>query len=359
MATYKVIQDIEAEDKILGPLTLRQFIYALITCFFLYLCFIAVTKHAAFLLVLFVPPALFTGFFAAPFGRDQPTEVWAVAKLGFLFKPRKRIWDQSGIKELVTVTVPKRIERVYTNGLSQTEVASRLSALANTIDSRGWAVKNVNVNLFAQPVMGMADDSDRLVAMSSLPQAVVDYDVKASDDILDVQSNPIAQQFTQMISASAQAHRQQLIDSMNAPAVAALAKTEPTGSDMWFSATGATGQPLPADMPFTPPVAALSATPTADELAFLDHLKAENNSHPDYNAHMKTIQPLSAQPPAGPAAAPATVAVIEAPVPAQPSPTIQNLARSNDLNIATLQREAKRAQTTNDLGQDEVVISLR
>ncbi|MGH7158305.1 MAG: PrgI family mobile element protein [Candidatus Saccharimonadales bacterium] len=28
MATYKVIQDIEAEDKILGPLTLRQFIYA-------------------------------------------------------------------------------------------------------------------------------------------------------------------------------------------------------------------------------------------------------------------------------------------------------------------------------------------
>ena len=28
MATYKVIQDIEAEDKLIGPLTLRQFIYA-------------------------------------------------------------------------------------------------------------------------------------------------------------------------------------------------------------------------------------------------------------------------------------------------------------------------------------------
>ncbi len=28
MSTYKVIQDIEAEDKLLGPLTLRQFIYA-------------------------------------------------------------------------------------------------------------------------------------------------------------------------------------------------------------------------------------------------------------------------------------------------------------------------------------------
>jgi len=30
MATYKVIQDIEAEDKLLGPMTLRQFIYAVI-----------------------------------------------------------------------------------------------------------------------------------------------------------------------------------------------------------------------------------------------------------------------------------------------------------------------------------------
>ena len=170
MSTYKVIQDIEAEDKILGPLTLRQFIYGLVTAFLLYLCFVVVTKGAAFLLIVFVPPALFTGFFTFPFHGDQPTEVWAVAKFSFLFKPRKRIWDQSGVKELVTVTVPKKIERVYTNGLSQTEVASRLSALANTIDSRGWAIKNVNVNMFAQPTMAADDGSDRLVAMSSMPR---------------------------------------------------------------------------------------------------------------------------------------------------------------------------------------------
>src|SRR5471030_1443257 len=118
MSTYKVLQDIEAEDKILGPLTLRQFIYALIAALFLYISFICLTKGASYLLVLFLPPALFTGFFAFPFGKDQPTEVWALAKIRFLFKPRLRIWDQSGIKELVTVTVPKRIERVLTNGLN-------------------------------------------------------------------------------------------------------------------------------------------------------------------------------------------------------------------------------------------------
>jgi hypothetical protein len=37
MAVYKVIQDVEAEDKLLGPLTLKGFIYALIaaTCAFI------------------------------------------------------------------------------------------------------------------------------------------------------------------------------------------------------------------------------------------------------------------------------------------------------------------------------------
>ncbi|MGH7193938.1 MAG: PrgI family protein, partial [Candidatus Saccharimonadales bacterium] len=102
MATYKLIQDIEAEDHILGPLTLRQFIFAMLAAFCLYICFIAVTKHFPVLLAIFLPPALFFTFFAFPWGRDQPTEVWALAKLRFFFKPRKRIWNQSGLKELVT-----------------------------------------------------------------------------------------------------------------------------------------------------------------------------------------------------------------------------------------------------------------
>ncbi len=37
MATYKVIQDIEAEDKFLGPLTLKQFIFGAAAVFFGYL----------------------------------------------------------------------------------------------------------------------------------------------------------------------------------------------------------------------------------------------------------------------------------------------------------------------------------
>ena len=370
MATYKVIQDIEAEDHILGPLTLRQFIFALITAFFLYLCFVVVTKGVPFMLVLFLPPALFTGFFALPIGKDQPTEVWALAKLRFLFKPRKRLWDQSGVKELVTITVPKRVEAVRTNGLSQTEVQSRLSALANTIDSRGWAIKNVNVNLYSQPSqLAMGGASDRLIDPSTMPQPVPDYDIQASDDILDERSNPIAQQFDQMINASSRAHHQQLINTMNGVRAEPAAQTPVAPDNYWFLDQAPTPPPdgqavfAQAQVVQPGPVADNGDTPpaTAAEEALLDNIKARNTTQQVYSAHMKTLQPLGAQStnptPVNPAPAAAPVQPPK-PMTPPPNPAILNLASNNDLNVATLAREAYKVKNPQS-PQDEVVISLR
>jgi hypothetical protein len=371
VATYKVIQDIEAEDHILGPLTLRQFIFGLITAFFLYLCFIVVTKGIPFMLALFLPPALFTGFFALPIGKDQPTEVWALAKLRFYFKPRKRIWDQSGVKQLVTITVPKRVEVVRTNGLSQVEVHSRLSALASTIDSRGWAVKNVNVNLYAQPSpLAMVGTSDRLVDVSAMPQPVPDFDVLASDDILDEYSNPIAQQFDQMINASSRAHHQQLVNNMNATKADETVQSRVAPENYWFLNQAPPpppdGQAVFAQAQVVQPGPVADATApapieTADEVALLGRIKAQNSKPQYYNAHMKTLQPMSAQPakPTPVIQAPAAALVEPAkPVTPSPDPAILNLASNNDLNVATLAREAYKVKHPRS-SQDEVVISLR
>ena len=369
MATYKVIQDIEAEDKILGPLTLRQFIFGLVTVFFLYLSFIVVSKGVPFLLVIFLPPAILTAFFTFPFGKDQPTEVWALAKLRFLFKPRVRIWDQSGVKELVTITVPKRVAVVRTNGLSQHEVHSRLSALANTIDSRGWAIKNVNVNLYSQPSQAsFGNESDRLIDVSTMPQPVPDYDIQASDDILDERSNPIAQQFDQMINASSRAHHQQLINNMNGVRAESAAQPPVAPENYWFlnqaPAPPADGQAVFAQAQVVQPGTDDSVTTpqaSAAEEALLDSIKAHNTSQQVYNAHMKTLQPLAAQSanPTPVIQAPA-VATIEPPkaMTPPPDPAILNLASNNDLNVATLAREAYKVKNPQS-SQDEVVISLR
>ncbi len=403
MATYKVLQDIEAEDKLVGPLTFRQFVYAGVAAFFLYLTFLVGTKGAPFFAVIFLPLGLASGFFAWPWSRDQPTEVWALARFRFLIKPRKRIWDQSGMNNLVTITAPKRIERILTNGLSETEVRSRLRALSSTIDSRGWAIKNVNVNMSAQ--QAMVATSDRLVTTSSLPQPVESIDVKPSDDMLDVQNNPVAAQFDTMIAASAKAHRAEIMEKMKEPAAPASTPSAPAPSpiappaapqplqtqqknDYWFlnqptqtaaaisqdNVTFNTQVVAPGSSVSDLPVAA--ATPTADEESFIKKLKAEPAFSPNMHGHLHVIQPLSAQkagaaPPQQPQGAAmsmppmppiqAGTAVQNVPIPATPpvtqgpDPVTLDLVRNDDLDVATIAREAQRRK---EPPQDEVVISL-
>jgi hypothetical protein len=397
MATYKVLQDVEAEDKLLGPLTLRQFIYAGVTAICLYLSYFTITHHAGFMAVIFVPVALVSAFFAFPWGRDQPTELWALAKIRFLIKPRRRIWDQSGISELVTITVPKVTQVNYTNGLSSDEVESRLRALADTIDSRGWAVKNSNLNLYAQAPLTMAEpSSDRLVGPSALPQAVETIDVQPSDDILDEKNNADAQRVETMIAAASTAHRQKIVDSLRQPQNVPppqpppqAQNTAPRPNNYWFLNQPAQPTNIPSDMvtfntQVVTPGMPVDATPNMpamppapDEANLVAELDAHKQQLPTtaYYSHLHTIQPLSAQhqvntpAPMGqgqasttPAPqAPQAAVPVQNPGPSLPVPpvtptnqaAILQLANNDDLNVATIAREAERSAS-----QDEVIIKL-
>ncbi len=198
---YKVIQDIEAEDKLLGPLTLKGFIYAIIAIFCAFINFRLITASGLgplkwlFVLMFLLPMILF-GVLASPLGRHQPTEVWLLARIRFLLKPRKRLWSQTGLLHLVTITAPKKIDKQRTKGLSETEVKSRLQTLASTLDSRGWAVKNLTV---APDLLDREAESDRLVAPTTLAPSTPDIDIHPADDIMDEQNNPTAQYFASLM----------------------------------------------------------------------------------------------------------------------------------------------------------------
>lgn len=372
MATYKVLQDIEAEDKLIGPLTLWQFIYALVAGFTIYLSVISVLKNVPFFLVILVPIALVALFLAIPWGGDQPLEVWALAKLGFYLKPRKRIWSQDGMTDLVTITAPKKVERVLTDGLSQHEVNSRLSALASTLDSRGWVVKNVNVNLFAAPAAAAYVPSDRLVDVSGQPQEVSNLDIRADDDILDENANPVAQNFSTLINTAATEYRKTLLNrmrglpgasapqtSMSQPAAQPVAQTQavPTAQDTpWFTpspqASAATA------IPFTSPVVQ-AAEPTNAEESIIEKVVLDNaREQAAAQSHLKTIKtPEQLAEEARMAAQKAAAEQAKAAMTAEKQAAIINLAKSNDLNIATLQRQADK--TLSEEGNNEVVIPLR
>src|SRR5205807_456458 len=118
-----------AEDKLLGPLTLKGFIYAAIAALLAFMNFRLLFASSLgplrwLVILLFLFPMLLFGILASPLGREQPTEVWLLSHVRFLIKPRRRIWDQSGIRQLVTITAPKKVEKILTKGFSQTEVKS-------------------------------------------------------------------------------------------------------------------------------------------------------------------------------------------------------------------------------------------
>lgn len=370
MGTYKVIQDIEAEDKLLGPLTLKQFIFGIIAAGFAFAAFMAVTKVGNLLVAIpFLPFILVPGILAAPLGRDQPTDVWLAAQIRFFIKPRKRVWDQSGIKNLVTITAPKKIEKFYTNGLSQQEVRSRLKALADTIDSRGWAVKNVAVNMYSTPAY--ATTSDRLIDPSSLPQTVPDTDITAADDIMDAVNNPVAQNFDTMVHQASEAQRAAAIAHMQAV-------TQPQQQapiDPWFMHQPDPSKVTPGNAMFTPRTVApgepstnasddgfLPDNTTAalpDEQALLAQIKAEKQQkHVSGWAHHKTIktpEDLAAEAAEQSRKEAAEKAKQAQAVTPPKNPGIVELANTNDLSVASVAQLAKRNSQNND---GEVVIKL-
>lgn len=376
MATYKVIQDIEADDKLVGPLSLRQFIYAAISAVCFYVCYFFISHNLLYFLVIFLPIALLSGFFAFPWKHDQPTEVWALARLRFSIKPHKRIWDQSGQKELVTITAPKKVDINYTNGLSPTEVQSRLKALAETIDTRGWVTKNVNVNLNEPTIQSpVITPSDRLVDVESLPQDVPEVDVRADDDILDETSNTTAAHFKEMIDAREQAYHQQLVQK----AQSGVTGEQPTPTpDYWFlnqtskpdkSADGYTtfGSRVVVPGETTPGVAGSTPYETPEEKEFIDKI----NSTPRYPevaySRMKIIQPpsdfvnygqsntpIQAQPtpPIEPPRSPSTTNMTQS-----VDPAILNLASDNNLNVTSIAHEINETRKA-EQARNEVIIPL-
>lgn len=142
MATYKVPQDVEADDKLIGPFSFRQFIYLIIVALAGFLAW-GLAQLFIGLVIIPLPIIVFFSMLALPLRKDQPMEIYMAAMLSFYLKPRKRMWDPEGIESLIEVAAPKTVEVQLTKGLSQSEAEQRLSYLASIVDTHGWAIRGV------------------------------------------------------------------------------------------------------------------------------------------------------------------------------------------------------------------------
>ena len=126
MAEYKVAQDVEAEDKLIGPFSFRQFIYLIIAAVAVALAW-GLGQIFIGLAIIPLPVIIFFTVLALPLRKDQPMEIYVAAIISYRLKPRKRVWSPDGIESLIEITVPKAVDEHLTKDLSQMETEKRLS----------------------------------------------------------------------------------------------------------------------------------------------------------------------------------------------------------------------------------------
>ena len=141
MSVYKVPQDVEADDKLLGPFNFRQFIYLIIVagCIALDIFLWGIFPG---LIILPLPVIIFFGALALPLRKDQPMETYLAAVVSFYLKPNKRFWQPDGVEHLIQISAPENKEESLTKDISQNEASRRLSYLADIVDTEGWAIKH-------------------------------------------------------------------------------------------------------------------------------------------------------------------------------------------------------------------------
>ena len=303
MSVYKVPQDVEAEDKLLGPFSFRQFVFLIIAVIGIAIAY-GLSTILLPLAIIPVPIIIFFGALALPLKKDQPMEVYLAAVISFMLKPKKRLWQPDGIERLVEVIAPKVEEKTYGNNYDQAEVQRRLSYLANLVDSQGWSIRGVN-----NPNSSMRAD--------------LFNEGQAANDILD-ENSTTAQNINHLINQSDVRRRQEVIQKMQTGQSATPPPTQ-------------TPQPSQPDNP-TP------ATPL------------QMNPYP--TMRQSVLNPASERPAAS---APAQTQPTTTPQTSvnEVSPAIIELANNRDLSIETIAREANRIQQENKLSDEEVVISLR
>ena len=300
MSVYKVPQDVEAEDKLLGPFSFRQFVFLIIAVIGIAIAY-GLSTILLPLAIIPVPIILFFGALALPLKKDQPMEVYLAAVISFMLKPKKRLWQPDGIERLVEVIAPKVEEKNYGNNYDQAEVQRRLSYLANLVDSQGWSIRGVN-----NPNSSMRAD--------------LFNEGQAANDILD-ENSTTAQNINHLINQSDVRRRQEVIQKMQ------------TGQS-------ATPPPMQSSQPDNP-------TPTTS---------IQMNPYP--TMRQSVLNPVSERPAASAPAQTQPTTTPQTSVNEVP-PAIIELANNRDLSIETIAREANRIQQENKLSDEEVVISLR
>lgn len=132
---FQVPQNIDMEDKIIGPLTLIQFLYLLAGGVIVYLLFLSFKSSFIFWL-LGLPLALVSLALAFLKIQDQPLSYFIKAGLIYLSRPKIRLWQRQGMTIHLVQAPVKKV--VFVKPVVKRKIEkSELEKLAYTLDTQG------------------------------------------------------------------------------------------------------------------------------------------------------------------------------------------------------------------------------
>lgn len=144
--SYKIPQNVDLEDKILGPLTLKQFFYALFASLATFIAYQVAGQYSLFGFI-FLAFLIWTIAIAFIFVRpnEQPFSRFITSFLNFVSKPQQRIWKRLPTLGEVSLVDAAAAPKVVDEGPTYDEVRSRLQQLAHVVDTRGWAAADAGM----------------------------------------------------------------------------------------------------------------------------------------------------------------------------------------------------------------------
>lgn len=220
MGQYKVPQNVESEDKLVGPLTMKQFIYAVIGlgwAFLIWRLFMAGGAVGILIMILLVTPI--SGFmFLLAFGRreEQSFENYLIALIRFTVMPRKRTWLKDDYKGEVIVDAPPPPRPTTPTKEDLEHVRSRLQQISLVVDTRGHA-KPESIQM-PDTTNRAAQFSERVFTPADLQKPFIpSEDMQAADDVIaQAESAPQAQKVGEMLQSVEHDIREQARQQMTA-----------------------------------------------------------------------------------------------------------------------------------------------
>lgn len=138
--SYKIPQNVDLEDKIFGPFTLKQFLYLLgagIVTFISFSTFFAVAPPVFYVITFATWVAAIAFVFVRP--NEQPFAKFIASFVTFATKPQRRTWRRiPTLNEIKLVDDEPKAPAAPVEP-DMDEVRSRLSRLAHVVDTRGWS----------------------------------------------------------------------------------------------------------------------------------------------------------------------------------------------------------------------------